>query len=1701
MIRAFSRQHHARRGRGAVISVTLLFLVSLLLQYASLVGAPSALAVDPVLVVTSLEDPALDGNPTCIEFKNTYGGGQPWQEIKSDPAKNEVIAVAGFGTITVSDFDNDGTKGFTWTSTFGIDAVFLKNGGGGGGYNTLYVYAPTAASPEAMSGSTTTESPTGISHISFCFDADPKLEIEKTAGAANVDAGQAISFTIIVKSTGGLAATGVTLNDPLPGGDGIDWSENSDSCSITGTPPAETLTCSFGDMAKDTQKSVTVTSQTTADSCGEYQNKASAQATNHAKVEATAKTNVRCADIDVQKDADAASVNAGDQIGFTVTLSNDGDAAATGILFTDNLPGGSGVSWSINPASAGWSITGSAPNQVLAYAPTTLAANSSTSVHVVSSTTAASCKLYDNTASVTTGNDGSDSDSASTTVKCADIDVEKDADAASVSAGEQIGFTVTISNHGDGAASGLSFTDNLPGGTGISWSISPASPGWSITGSAPNQQLVYSPTTLAGNTSTSVHVVSNTTGASCATYNNTASVATTNDGQDSDSASTDVLCADIDVEKTADAPSVNAGEQIGFTVTLSNDGDGEAKGIAFTDNLPGGSGVSWSINPASAGWSITGSAPNQVLAYAPTTLAANSSTSVHVVSSTSAASCATYNNTASVSTTNDGSDSDSDSTQVLCADIDVEKEADADEVSAGEQIGFTVTISNDGAGTAMGLSFTDNLPGGTGIDWSISPASPGWSITGTAPNQVLVYSPTTLAGNTSTSVHIVSNTTGASCATYNNTASVSTTNDGSDSDSDSTTVLCADIDVEKTADAGSVSAGSQIGFVVTISNDGDGEAKGLAFSDTLPGGPGISWSIESQSGTGFSITGIAPNQVLVFTPTTMAANSSASVHIVSATSAASCATYNNTASVTTTNDGQDSSSAETQVLCADIDVEKEADAVSANAGEQIGFTVTISNDGDGLATGLTFTDNLPGGTGIDWSISPASAGWSITGTAPNQVLVYTPTTLAGNSSTSVHVVSSTTAASCAKYDNTASVSTGNDGSDSDSASTTVLCADIDVEKAADAASVNAGEQIGFTVTISNDGEGTATGLAFTDNLPGGPGITWSIESQSGGFSITGTAPNQVLAYAPTTLAGMTSVWVHVVSATTGASCGTFNNTASVMTGNDGSDSDSASTEVKCADIDVEKTADAPSVNAGEQIGFTVTLSNDGDGDATGITFTDNLPGGAGIDWSISPASTGWSITGSAPNQVLVYSPTTLAANSSTSVHVVSSTTAASCATYNNTASVSAGNDGQDSSSAETQVRCADIDVEKEADAASVNAGEQIGFTVTLSNDGEGAATGLAFTDNLPGGTGIDWSISPASTGWSITGTAPNQVLVYSPTTLAANSSTSVHVVSATTADSCATYNNTASVSTGNDGQDSDSASTTVLCAEIDVEKTADDPVVFAGEQIGFTVTLSNTGDGAATGLAFTDNLPGGPGISWSIGSQSGGFSITGTAPNQQLVFAPTTLAGNSSAWVHVVSETTEASCATYDNTASVTTGNDGQDSDSASIQVGCADLQIDKTAAEPGYDEVGDVINYLITVTNAGDITLFDVIVTDLQVDDLECTPDTPVPTLAPGASFTCTASHTITQDDLDVGAYFNEACTDDGNGDGNVGALPVCDDVTVFGQQTGGETDIPSQPPTDGLGRGGSGPQGGAWLLVIVLGAILAAAVVITPERVRRRT
>ena len=75
-------------------------------------------------------------------------------------------------------------------------------------------------------------------------------------------------------------------------------------------------------------------------------------------------------------------------------------------------------------------------------------------------------------------------------------------------------------------------------------------------------------------------------------------------------------------------------------------------------------------------------------------------------------------------------------------------------------------------------------------------------------------------------------------------------------------------------------------------------------------------------------------------------------------------------------------------------------------------------------------------------------------------------------------------------------------------------------------------------------------------------------------------------------------------------------------------------------------------------------------------------------------------------------------------------------------------------------------------------------------------------------------------------------------------------------------------------------------------------------------------------------------------------------------------------------------------------------------------LSLAKTAATPSYSAAGQTLNYDYLVTNTGTTTISSIAVSDNKVASVSC----PQPSLAPGASETCTGSYTTTQADVDAG-------------------------------------------------------------------------------------
>ena len=166
---------------------------------------------------------------------------------------------------------------------------------------------------------------------------------------------------------------------------------------------------------------------------------------------------------------------------------------------------------------------------------------------------------------------------------------------------------------------------------------------------------------------------------------------------------------------------------------------------------------------------------------------------------------------------------------------------------------------------------------------------------------------------------------------------------------------------------------------------------------------------------------------------------------------------------------------------ADLSVTKTVSDATPNVGDQITFTVTLSNQGPDAATGVQVTDLLPAGLTFV-SATPSQ------GTYNNVSGVWTVGTVSSGVPQTLSITA--TVVSPAAQTNTGTISDAdqfdpNTANNTASATETPQQADLAVTKTVSDATPNVGDQITFTVTLSNQGPDAATGVQVTDLLPAG----------------------------------------------------------------------------------------------------------------------------------------------------------------------------------------------------------------------------------------------------------------------------------------------------------------------------------------------------------------------------------------------------------------------------------------------------------------------------------------------------------------------------------------------------------------------------------------------------------------------------------------
>ncbi|KPJ67326.1 MAG: hypothetical protein AMJ43_05615, partial [Coxiella sp. DG_40] len=166
-------------------------------------------------------------------------------------------------------------------------------------------------------------------------------------------------------------------------------------------------------------------------------------------------------------------------------------------------------------------------------------------------------------------------------------------------------------------------------------------------------------------------------------------------------------------------------------------------------------------------------------------------------------------------------------------------------------------------------------------------------------------------------------------------------------------------------------------------------------------------------------------------------------------------------------------------------------------------------------------------------------------------------------------------------------------------------ADLMLTKTVDDATPNLHQEITLTITLTNAGPGTATGVVVSDLLPGGISYTGATSSLGSYDNATGVWTIGTLANGDTATLYLTGT-VETHELITNIASVTHSD---VYDPNPDNNEDEATVNVPDADLELSKTVDDALTQVDNDITFTVTLTNKGPDVATGVEVQDILPQG------------------------------------------------------------------------------------------------------------------------------------------------------------------------------------------------------------------------------------------------------------------------------------------------------------------------------------------------------------------------------------------------------------------------------------------------------------------------------------------------------------
>ncbi|WP_152286269.1 PKD domain-containing protein [Flavicella marina] len=1368
-------------------------------------------------------------------------------------------------------------------------------------------------------------------------DNETDIVLSKVVDNANPNGGDKINYTIVVENKGPIEATNIVITDVLPSGltllssipsSGV-YSNSEWKMSALSVGEQETLILEV--LVSDTADGMVLTN-TISNTQDQFDNNNTADDLDESIL-------VASADLVTQKVVDNATPKVGDEINYTITVRNIGPDNATNVSLIDHLPVGvtyvsDDASGAYDPVTGIWTlpVVNNGVTEALNIKATVDAGTGGTTIT--------------NTTTAAKGDQTKDSpigDNLEAVIYVdneTDIAVTKIVNNQTPSEGSTVIFTIEVTNNGPIEATNLKLTDVIPRDL-------------TLVSGVPNQGVWNSPVWNIGslaNGASATLILNAKVNAGTAGNIITNYVYNTQDQLDTDATPDDlsesltVASSNLVTVKTVDNNTPSEGETIHYTIKVENNGPVDATNVSLVDLLPNevtyvSDDAGGDYNAGSGIWTI-GAIPNGGSAQLEIEATINSSTAGStIINRTSAA-------------VSDQTDPDT-TGDMLEASVFVDNETDIvlskvvnnNSPNEGETIRYSISVTNNGPITATNVKITDVLPNGltyvSGIPSKGIWNDPIWSINTLASGETLVLIVDAIVDSGTAGQNLTN--------TISNTQDQLDTNNTLDDLEETVIVGASDLVTIKTVDNPAPDEGDTIVYTITVTNNGLNDATSVSLIDHLPFG--VTYVSDDGLGTYSNATKIWSIGDLAFGDT-------ASLNIVATVNAGTAGTSIVNTTTAAIGDQADPSTAG-DVLFAQIFVENKTDIVltkvannlTPNEGDEIFYTIRVSNEGTIQATNLIVEDLLPVGltylsgtptTGVwnnpQWHLNSLSAGE--TETLLLRARVDTGT--AGQSI--INTISNT-------QDQLDTNATADDLEET----IVVTASDLITVKSVDVSTPDEGDTVIYTIEVSNNGPSNATGVYVVDHLPNG--VSHVSDDSSGAFDpISGVWSIGSLPFGSSAILNITTI----VDAGTAGKTITNQTTRALADQADTSfigDVLEASIYIDNeTDIYLTKVANNQTPNEGDTVIYTIEVENKGVIDATNVRIRDVLP--AGLTYvSAIPTTGNWNAQ--------TWSINKLAAGSSERLFVTVTVDAGTAGqiltnTVSNTQDQFDSDITQDDLQETIVVTATDLITVKSVDITTPSEAQTITYSITVTNNGTSDATGVSLVDVLPNGVSYDsdngggkynnatglWDIGALANG------ATTTLLIQGVIDAGSAGSTIVNTTSAATADQADPTTN------------GDVLSATVYVeneTDIVLSKTVNNSTPNEGEDLFYTIIVENKGGISATNLKITDVLP--AGLSYVSGTPTAGswnspiWSINTLAPGaiEYLTLKVNVDPGTAG----------QILTNTISNAQDQLDTNISPDDLDETVVVASADLVTVKTVNNTTPDE-GEVITYTIQVTNNG---------------------------------------------------------------------------------------------------------------------------------------